>query len=50
LYVLSDAGMQLKVIEYTTVVANRDLAHRDIRAKNFPFLYEDGPRAVMGVK
>ena len=25
-------------------------AHRDIRTKNFPFLYEDGPRAVMGVK
>ena len=25
-------------------------AHRDIRAKIFPFLYEDGPRAVMGVK
>jgi hypothetical protein len=25
-------------------------AHRDIRAKNLPILYEDGPRAVMGVK
>ena len=27
-----------------------EMANRDIRAKNFPFLYEDGPRAVMGVK
>ena len=25
-------------------------AHRTMRAKNFPFLYEDGPRTVMGVK
>ena len=26
------------------------MPHRAMRAKNFPFLYEDGPRAVMGVK
>ena len=25
-------------------------AHKEMRAKNFPFPYEDGPRAVMGVK
>ena len=25
-------------------------AHRAMWAKNFPFLYEDGPRTVMGVK
>ena len=24
--------------------------HRAMRARNFPFLYEDGPRTVMGVK
>ena len=25
-------------------------AHKEMRAKNFPFLYEDGPRTVMGAK
>jgi hypothetical protein len=24
--------------------------HKEIRAKDFPFLYEDGPKVVMGVK
>ena len=27
-----------------------DWAHKEMRAKNFPFSYEDGPRAVMDVK
>ena len=40
-------GKGKKICSYTVWSVN---AHRAMRAKNFPFLYEDGLRAVMGVK
>ena len=45
----------ISVNAYHTTILARDTikslrAHKEMRDKKFSFLYEDGPRAVIGVK